>query len=609
MDLRLDKLRKRYLSGDITPRQVLDFVISRISETKANPAWIYVLGNEEIKQYLDALNNKKIEDLPLYGIPFAIKDNIDLAGVPTTAACPEFSYTPEKSATVVQRLIDAGAIPVGKANMDQFATGLVGVRSPDPWGPCCNVFDKNMISGGSSSGSAVAVALGQVSFSLGTDTAGSGRVPASLNNIVGLKPSRGIISTEGVVPACKSLDCVSIFALNIENANTVLDVAVAFDKDNAYSRANPHYNNHRYYKPEHNFTLGVPKRDQLAWFGMEESQGLFFEAIKNIEAAGGGLQEIDFSPFIDAAKLLYEGPWVAERYHAIKEIFDNNPGALLPVIHTIIGKGAEASALDTFDAQYKLAALRRRAEFELNKVDAIVTPTMPRYFSIDEVAKEPVVLNSQLGYYTNFMNLLDCSAVAVPCGFYKNGVGFGVTLFQSAFSDKKLLSIAATIQNKLQLAPGNCGLTYDLPVEGSRPSTTRASEASVDVLVCGAHLDGLPLNWQLRERGASLQLLTQTSRHYRFYALPGGPPLRPALVRVNESENDGVAIEVEIWRMPKENFGSFVAEIPAPLGIGQVEIEDGRWLSGFICDQWGLAGATDISHFGSWRNFLSAKLK
>lgn len=602
MDLRLHKLRQGYLSGDISPRKIFAYIKSRISEIRSNPVWIYLLNDDEVGVYLDALESKKIEVLPLYGIPFAIKDNIDLAGVPTTAACPEFSYMPTRSATVVERLINAGAIPVGKTNMDQFATGLVGTRSPEPWGHCRNVFDKNIISGGSSSGSAVALASGQVSFSLGTDTAGSGRVPAALNNVFGLKPSRGLISTSGVVPACKSLDCVSIFAFDADEANTVLDIALAFDNDDAYSRKNPHYNSHRYFKPKARFSLGIPKSEQLVWFGMNESHELFIEAIQNIKGAGGVIEEIDFSPFVETAKLLYEGPWVAERYHAIKEIFDNKPQALLPVIHEIIGHGKFASALDAFDAQYKLVALARKAEIELTKVDAIVTPTIPRYFSIEEVARNPIGSNSQLGYYTNFMNLLDCCAVAIPSGYYKNGVGFGVTLFQSAFADKQLLSIAASIQNSLRMAPGNCDLSFR-----ELNSSRSESKNTIDILVCGAHLDGLPLNWQLRERGASLKALTETSEHYRFYALPGGPPQRPALVRVDETEEKGFAIEVEIWSMPRENFGSFVAEIPAPLGVGQVELKDGSWVSGFICDHWGLHGAEDISHFASWRNFIKAR--
>lgn len=600
MDLRIPRLKQAYINGEITPRQVVQHLIRRAGANNSNPGWTYLLSDSELESYLHRLEKSEMQSLPLYGVPFAIKDNIDLAGVPTTAACPAFSYVPEKSATVVQRLIDAGAVPLGKTNMDQFATGLVGVRSPEPWGPCHNVFDEAIISGGSSSGSAVVLAQGQVSFSLGTDTAGSGRVPAALNNLVGLKPSRGLLSCNGVVPACKSLDCVSIFAFDTDDANTVFDIAVTFDKDDAFSRENPYANSSRYYKSKKHFTFAVPKSEQLAWFGSEESVALFTSAVANLQAAGGEKQEFDFEPFVEAAKLLYEGPWVAERFLATKGIIEKQPEAMLPVIRDIIGAGNTARATDAFSAQYKLASLRQRAEFELAKVDVLVTPTIPRYYSIEEVQNNPLQLNSNLGYYTNYMNLLDCCAVAVPTGFYKNGVGFGITLVQRAFADKQLLSIAATLQNQLKLSPGNCQLEFK-PVGAS---TVGEANNTVDVLVCGAHLDGLPLNWQLRERGATLLALTQTSAQYRFFALPGGPPLRPALVRVNAG---GVAIEVEVWRMPSENFGSFVAEIPAPLGVGKVELENGEWVTGFICDHWGLTGAEDISHHRAWRRYLEAR--
>lgn len=599
LDVRIKALRHAYLNATTTPRAVVQQLLKKIAASSTNPIWTRVLSEAELEAYLLRLENAEIEKLPLYGIPFAIKDNIDLASVPTTAACPEFAYTPQNSSHVVQRLLDAGAIPLGKTNMDQFATGLVGTRSPNPWGACRNVFNEDTISGGSSSGSAVALALGQVSFSLGTDTAGSGRVPAALNNLVGLKPSRGLLSCTGVVPACRSLDCVSIFAFDTDEANLLFDIAANYDVKDAYARKNPYSNSKRYYKQKNTFSFGVPRQDQLAWFGLQESAGLFAEALAELEAVGGKKQEIDFQPFIDAARLLYEGPWVAERYIATRELIENNPEAMLPVIQEIVGAGNKASAVDAFKAQYKLAALRVKAEAELAKVDVLVTPTLPRYFSIAEVEANPVALNSQLGYYTNYMNLLDCCAVAIPTGFYDNGTGFGITLVQRAFNDKYLLSIASALQNQLKIPPGNCELEFK-PVGETQVGEVKNT---VDVVVCGAHLDGLPLNWQLKERGASLLALTHTSASYRFYALPGGPPKRPALVRVN---SDGVAIEVEVWRVPAENFASFVAEIPAPLGIGKVELQNGEWLPGFICDHWGLEGAEDISHHGAWRRFINA---
>ncbi len=595
MDLHIQSLLENYRKLKLSPRELLRYVHAKIEENKANPIWIYTLTEQELEPYLETLEAVDPKSLPLYGIPFAIKDNIDLAGIPTTAACPQFSYTPDKSASVVQRLLDAGAIPIGKTNMDQFATGLVGVRSPAPWGACKNALNETIISGGSSSGSAVALALGQVSFSLGTDTAGSGRVPAVLNNVMGLKPSRGLLSCKGVVPACKSLDCVSIFSLNASDANTVFDVAAAEDTEDVYSRANIFENGPRYFQNKTAFQLGVPKAKHLEWFGMPESEKLFEQAIEASVAAGASCVEIDLAPFVEAAKLLYEGPWVSERYLAIQRIIENKPEALLPEIKAIISGGNLPSALDTFSAQYKLAELAKRAEKELNKVDAIITPTIPRYYSIEEVKNNPIALNSHLGYYCNFMNLLDCSAIALPVGRYQNEVGFGVTLFHKAFRDKQLLSIADTLQNYLNLTPGKNLNPHSASQYRNPPANC------VEVVVCGAHLDGLPLNWQLRERGATLQCATETSENYRFYALPGGPPKRPALVRVNE---DGCAIAVEVWNLPLQHFGSFVAEIPAPLGIGKVELADGRSLSGFICDAWGMQGAEDISLFRSWKNYL-----
>ena len=605
----INDLHSSFKEKLFSPRELIVSLSDKIHATTDNPVWIRPLSREELEPYILKLEAAAIaEDItddifikyPLYGIPFAIKDNIDLAGIPTTAACLEFSYTPDVNAVVVEHLIAAGAVPMGKTNMDQFATGLVGVRSPKPWGPCKNALNEKIISGGSSSGSAVALALGQVSFSLGTDTAGSGRVPAALNNVLGLKPSKGMLSTTGVVPACRSLDCVSIFALDSNDANTVFDVAAVFDKSDAYSRRNPYANGPRYYSSaKSKVVLGVPRKNQLEFYGDDESAALFYDCLGKLKKADIELVEIDFEPFTEAAKLLYEGPWVAERYLATESLIEKKPDAMLPVIRKIIGGGALPSARDAFAAEYKLRALEQRADTELEKVDAIVTPTVPRYYSIDQVEENPIELNSCLGYYTNFMNLLDCSAVAMPVAHYKNGVGFGVTLFDKAFQDKKLLSIVAHLKNYFSLKSG-LGLSELKPL----PDVSKGVPKShIDLVVCGAHLDGLGLNWQLKERGAKLVRSTYTSENYSFYALPGGPPKRPALVRNNEGGNK---IEVEVWRMPQECFGSFVAEIPAPLGIGKVELIDGSWYSGFICDKWGLVGAENISVPGSWREYLKS---
>ena len=599
INLQITSLLSQYKSKSLTPRQVIHHVLEESDRINDNPIWIRRLTIEELEPYLQNLDNKSVDELPLYGIPFAIKDNIDLLGIPTTAACAAFAYEPQESAFVVQQLIAAGAIPIGKTNLDQFATGLVGVRSPKPWGPCKNSLHSDYISGGSSSGSSLAVSLGLVSFSLGTDTAGSGRVPASLNNIVGLKPSCGLLSTRGVVPACRSLDCVSIFALSTADANSVFDVAAVYDKLDPYSRKNPYKNSLRYglTATSKKIRIGFPSNKYLEFFGNEEAENLFFSSLELIKRLDVELVEINFEPFLQSAKLLYEGPWVAERYLATKPLIDDAPQLLLPVIQTIISGGKKPTAADGFSAQYKLNNFAQQALAELESVDAIITPTNGTIYTIKDVLANPIQLNSNLGYYTNFMNLLDCSAIAVPTGFYKNGVGFGITLFHQAFNDKNILSISNKIQQLTQFTLGATPHSID----NVYSSSSLPSSNYIDLLVCGAHLHGCVLNWQLTERGGYLITETQTSDKYRFYALADGPPLRPGLVR---HPTDGVNIDVEVWRMPIENFGSFVAEIPAPLGIGKVELVDGSWVSGFICDGYGLDGAKDISAFGSWRAFL-----
>lgn len=455
MNLQIPHLRSLYLSGALTPTSLVNQLDAEISLEDSRHIWIRRLQLNEMLAYAQKLEGKNPADFPLYGIPFAIKDNIDLAGIPTTAGCPEYAYTPEKSATVVQKLIDAGAIPVGKTNLDQFATGLVGTRSP--YGACQNSFDTDYISGGSSAGSAVSVALGMASFSLGTDTAGSGRVPAAFNNLVGHKPTYGLLSTNGVVPACRTLDCVSIFALTAEDAAKVLESAQGFDAEDAYSRkATIEVNK----ISEKNFTFGIPRQDQLAFFNNTETPELFKQAIKQLELLGGKAIEIDFEPFLETARLLYEGPWVAERYAAIRDFFETKPDAIFPVTRQIIAGATKFSAADTYVSQYKLKALQRKAEAVWSEVDIIVTPTAGTIYTIDEVNAEPVRCNSNLGYYTNFMNLLDLSATAVPTGFQDDGLPFGITICAPAFKDNQLLSLAAKIQNLTAKTAGATGLPF-----------------------------------------------------------------------------------------------------------------------------------------------------
>jgi allophanate hydrolase len=437
MNLNITHLLAEYRSKRLTPTQLVKQLDKLIHQEDEHFIWIRRLSLAEMMVYAKNLETQSPEALPLYGIPFAIKDNIDLAGIPTTAACPEFSYTPTKSATVVQRLIDAGAIPIGKTNLDQFATGLVGARSP--YGACKNSINPAYISGGSSAGSAVSVALGMASFSLGTDTAGSGRVPAAFNNLIGVKPSCGLLSTQGVVPACRSLDCVSIFANNTDDAQIVLNVAQGFDEADAYSRQKP---NHAPATFNTHFTFGVPKAEQLAFFGNTETPALFAAAVKHMESIGGQAVEIDFSKFLETARLLYEGPWVAERYAGIQDFIETKPETLYPVTRQIISGATKFSAVDTYKALYQLKALQRETAKTWDQVDIMLTPTAGTIYTIAQVEDDPVQTNSNLGYYTNFMNLLDLSALAIPAGFQTDGLPFGATLFAPAFADDALLDLA-----------------------------------------------------------------------------------------------------------------------------------------------------------------------
>ena len=576
---------------------MVDEVLRRISaEGGHHNAWIHVLPRERLLAYAQALQGLDRAQLPLYGVPFAIKDNIDLAGTPTTAACPGFAYTPEQSAPVVQRLIEAGAIPLGKTNLDQFATGLVGSRSP--YGPGRNVFDPDYICGGSSSGSAISVALGQVSFALGTDTAGSGRVPAAFNNLVGLKPTRGLLSTRGVVPACRSLDCVSIFTLDAADAAQVLAVAGRYDRDDPYARPAPMESLPAF--AENGLRVAIPKVEQLRFFGNLEAEALFARSVARLEEQGVTVMEVDFEPFLEAARLLYEGPWVAERYAAVGAMLERDPQALFPVTREIIAAANGVGAVEAFRGQYRLAELKRVADRVLEQADVMLTPTAGTLYTIEQVQEQPLTLNANLGYYTNFMNLLDYSAVALPAGFQSDGLPFGVTLFAPAFHDLALLTLADRMHRDLGTNLGATGLSL-----AGLPAPQPGRDGWLSVVVCGAHMAGLALNHQLTERGGRLLSRTQSAPQYRFYALAGGPPARPGMVWVAEG---GRAIEVEVWELPASRFGTFVAGIPAPLGIGKVRLGDGSTLPGFICEANALGDATDITQLGGWRAYLEAQM-
>ena len=572
-------------------------LLARLSGPDDSNVWIARVPDAEILEAVAGLASHNSENLPLWGVPFAVKDNIDVAGMPTTAGCPEFAYTPDVSAPVVDRLIAAGAILIGKTNLDQFAAGLVGTRSPH--GACANSIDPAYVSGGSSSGSAVAVASGCVAFSLGTDTAGSGRVPAAFNNIVGIKPTRGLLSARGVVPACRTLDCIAIFANSVGDARTVLNVAAGIDVDDAYSRSMPTAGVPTGWEPQ-GIRIGIPKAECLEFFGNTSAERLYREAVARAEGLGARIVEIDLAPFLEAAKMLYEGPWIAERYVGIQAFFDENPEVIFPVTRDIIGGGVKPSAAELFEAEYRMQALRRAVEPVWEDIDVLLSPTAGTIYTIDEVNADPITLNSNLGYYTNYMNLLDLCGTAVPAGFLDNGLPFGVTLVAQAFRDHAILPLADALH---RAAETGMGASRSAIPEASRVEPNWGDDTLV-IVACGAHMSGLPLNHQLVDLGAVLIRTTRSAPGYRFYALEDFAPPRPGMVRTTE---DGQAIEVELWALPKSNFGSFMAGIPAPLGIGTVELEDGSFEKGFICEAYAAKGARDISDLGSWRTYLAEK--
>jgi allophanate hydrolase len=437
MNLNINNLRKLYKSKEITISEVISTIKEKIKEYEDHNIWIYTLSDEELNPYIKNLENKNIDDLPLYGIPFAIKDNIDLVNIPTTAGCKEYEYLPKDSAFVVRKLIEAGAIPIGKTNLDQFATGLVGTRSP--YGECKNSIDPKYISGGSSSGSAVSVALDMVSFSLGTDTAGSGRVPAAFNNLIGLKASKGVVSTSGVVPACRSLDCVTVFTKGLDDIESIFEVVNKYDEADIYSREYVQTTN----KAKNSFTFAIPKKEQLKFFSDEEAEKLFWEAVKKFESIGGKAVEVDYEPFNESANLLYSGPWVTERYIAIKDVITKTPQVVEKTVRAIISGGDKIDAVNYFESEYTLKKNRKYADKIFNEYEFMLTPTTGTIYTIDEVNNDPIQLNTNLGYYTNYMNLLDLCAVAVPAGFRPNGLPFGVTIVADKFEEKKVLEYSS----------------------------------------------------------------------------------------------------------------------------------------------------------------------
>lgn len=583
-------LHSAYESG-ISAQAIIAECYRRIAAVNDPGIFIHLISKQELLAEAQALGSFDAQAKPLWGIPFVIKDNIDAAGKPTTAACPDYAYVAEEDAFVVSALRQAGALLIGKTNLDQFATGLVGVRTPYP--APRNAIDPLVVPGGSSGGSAVAVAHGIVSFSLGTDTAGSGRVPAALNNIVGLKPTLGALSASGVVPACRTLDTVSIFALDVEDAWQVFQVACAYDAADSFSRpiAAPGLAS----LPQ-KFSVGVPSKESIRFFGDDIQAQSFSAALRSIEDLGGRIVEIDFEPFYEIAGLLYAGSWVAERYTVIEDYLKASPDTIFPVTRTIIGKAESLSAADAFRDTYRLADLKRRVAPALASVDLLCVPTIPTFCTLADLEADPIGPNNQLGTYTNFVNLLDMCGIAVPVANRADGRPGSVTILAGKGEDAKPVALASALH---QQSGSKLGATsWRLPPAPSASETLESDEIAIAAV--GAHMSGLPLNGDLTRLDGRFIKAARTVPDYRLYALAGGPPHRPGLMR----DEGGASIELEIWALPLRNFGSFMKGIPSPLGIGTVELENGETVNGFICEASGLAGARDITPFGGWRSYL-----
>jgi len=615
-ELRIASVAAAYRSAALTPTRLVDEVIPALAASDPLAIWIHRVPADALRAAARDLEQRAIPRGPLWGIPFAVKDNIDVAGVPTTAACPDYAYIPTTSAYVVERLLAAGALFVGKTNLDQFATGLVGVRSPHGAPP--NPFHPAYVPGGSSSGSAAAVTRGLVSFALGTDTAGSGRVPAALTNTVGLKPSRGLLSTRGVVPACRSLDCVSIQALTVDDAVTVARVAAGYDRGDPYSRqigTDPWLGS-----PPPAFRFGIPDRAAEP-LGDDETCAAFARAVATLRRLGGTPVAIDFAPLFAAARLLYDGPWVAERLAGLEHFVARRPDALLPVIREILAGGAGLRATQSFAGLHELAVHRREADELFAGIDLLIVPTVPVVPTLADVAAHPIAANARLGRYTNFVNLLDLAALAIPNGFRRDGLSTGITLIAPACRDGRLAALGAGFHRTIGGTLGATPWPVPPPVARSEPPAPATvgsigSLCSVDaagppglsadehtIAVVGAHLSGQPLNSQLTTRGGRLLASAHTAPTYRLHALADTRPAKPGLVRAADG---GARIELELWAMPRTEIGSLLAVVPPPLCFGSIDLDDGSRVTGFLCEAHAVVGARDITAFGGWRAYLDS---
>ncbi|HEX9297228.1 MAG TPA: allophanate hydrolase [Polyangiaceae bacterium] len=602
MPLDLASLRAAYETNALSPTLLIETLYDELDDTANEAIWIHRVTRAAARDAARKLERMRDQRgaWPLYGVPFAVKDNIDVEGLPTTAGCPPFAYVAERTAPVVARLLDAGALLLGKTNLDQFATGLVGTRSP--YGVPTNPFDVRYITGGSSSGSAVAVARGLVSFALGTDTAGSGRVPAAFTHLVGVKPSRGLVSTTGVVPACRSLDCVSIFALTCEDARHVAQVVTAFDASDPYARVEADGYAWQCAAPSRPFDFAAAREEDIAPYVDGETLRGFEIACRHLEALGGRMRRIDLTPFFEAARLLYDGPWIAERLEPREAFLAEHPEAFLPITRQILEGGHRWRGPEVFAGIHRLEELKQEVRPLFADIEALLLPTAPTLPRIEDVAADPLGSNAKLGRYTNFVNLLDLAAISVPAKMRSDGLPLGVTLIGPWGSDAKLLALASALHRRTSRALG--ATNWPMPSAPPPPIDRPATRAVVPIAVAGAHLAGQPLNHQLTERSARFVRAVRTAPQYRLFALATTPP-KPGLVRVRAGET-GFAIDVEIWELPRTELGAFVAHVTEPLCLGTLELEDGGKVLGFLCETYATTDAPDISRFGGWRSFLSS---
>ncbi|RAI01560.1 allophanate hydrolase [Acuticoccus sediminis] len=588
----LADLRAAYDAG-ATAADVVREVYRRIEAVNDPGIFIHLPAEAEVIAAAEALGPR--DGRPLWGIPFVVKDNIDVADMPTTSACPAVERVADADAFVVARLKAAGAIVVGKTNLDQFATGLVGVRSPYPVPK--NAVDPAIVPGGSSSGSAVAVGHGIVPFSLGTDTAGSGRVPAALNNIVGLKPSLGALSATGMMPACRTVDTISIFALTVADAHEVFRLAAAYDPADAWSRPVAAPPPSAPPKPR----VAIPDAASIEFFGDTVQAENFATTVAALEQSGAVITEIDLTPFFQVAEMLYYGAFVAERHTVIEPLLASRPDAVHPVTREVVEKALGFTATDAFRDIYRLAELRRVVEPVVANVDLILVPTIPTFYSVADLEADPIGPNSRLGTYTNFVNLLDMCGLAVPTLPRGDGRPGSVTLLAPHGRDGLLAGVARTIEQFGSRTLGATGAPVPPPV----PLAEQAVDGEIELAVCGAHMSGMALNGELTSRGGRYLRTVDTTSEYGLYALPGGPPFRPGLVRIGDR---GGAVSVEVWALPLAEVGGFLAGIPAPLGLGTTRLADGTTPKGFVCEAIATADAQDVTAYGSWRAFTAARL-